>query len=79
MYILYIHIYTYIWSVCFVIELINTWASLDGIDRVALPHPNAIHVQSVCVMSKCYHAIPNDSATIINECAAPNDVSGSHS
>jgi hypothetical protein len=60
------------------IKLDNTWESLDGIDRVGFPDPDPIHVYTACVMSKCYHAIRNDYATMIDGCIAHNDHSILH-
>ena len=60
-------------------KLDNTWASLDGIERVGFPDPDPIHIYAVCVMFKCYHAIRNDYATILDGCLAPNDFSEMHS
>ena len=62
-----------IWClVCSAMKLDNTWASLDGIDRVGFPDPDPIHIYTVCVMFKCYHAIRNDYATILDGCIARN-------
>jgi hypothetical protein len=65
--------------VCSAMKLDNTWASLDGIDRVGFPDPDPIHLFTVCVMFKCYHAIRNDYATILDGCIAHNDFSEIHS
>jgi hypothetical protein len=46
-----------IWSlVCSAMKLDNTRESLDGIDRVGFLDPDPIHIYTVCVMFKCYHA-----------------------
>ena len=56
-------------------KLDNTWTALDGIHRVGFPDPDPIHVYAVCVMFKCYHAIRNDYAIIIDGCIDQNNVS----
>jgi hypothetical protein len=70
--------YVYIYSQN-AIKLDNTWESLDGIDRFGSPDPDPIHIFTVCVMFKCYHAIRNDYATMIDGCIAHNDYSILHS
>ena len=63
-----------IWSfVCSAMKLDNSWTSLDGIDRVVFPVPDPIHIYAVCVMFKCYHAIRNDCATILDGCIVHSD------
>jgi hypothetical protein len=58
--------YKVIWClVCSAMKRFNTWASLDGLDRVGFPDPDPIHIYSVCVMFKCYHAIRTDYAPIL--------------
>ena len=65
-----------IWCfVCSAMKLDNTWASLDGIDRVGFPDPEPIHIYAVCVMFKCHHATRNDYATILDGCIAQPDFS----
>ena len=61
--------------VCSAMKLDDTWASLAGIDRVGFPFPDPSHIYTTCVMFKCYHAIRNDYATILNGCFAHNDFS----
>ena len=65
--------------VCSAMKLDDTWASLAGIDRVGFPFPDPSHIYTTCVMFKCYHAIRNDYATILNGCFAHNDFSEIHS
>ena len=65
--------------VCSAMKLDDSWASLVGIDRVGFPDPDPIHIYTTCVMFKCYHAIREDYATILDGCIAQNDLSEIHS
>ena len=60
-------------------KLDNSWASIDGVDSVGFPDPDRIRMYTDCVVLKCYHAIRNDYATILDGCVAHNDVSEIHS
>ena len=72
-----------IWCfVCSAMKLDNSWASFDGIesiDRVGFPDPDPIHIYTVCIMFKCYHAIRTDYATLLDRCISHNDFSEIHS
>ena len=61
--------------VCSVMKLDDSWVSLVGIDRVGFPDPDPIHMYTTCVMFKCYHAIRNDYASILDGGIARNDFS----
>ena len=85
---MYIYIYAmshYLWCgflwllVCSAMKLDDSWASLVGIDRVGSPDPDPIHMYTTCVMFKCYHAIRNDYATILDGCITHNVFSEIHS
>ena len=65
--------------VCSAMKLDDSWASLGGIDRVGSPELDPTHMYTTCVMFKCYHAIRNDYATILDGCIAQNDFSDIHS
>ena len=58
---------------CSAMKLDDSWASHGGIDRVGFPDPDRFHIYTACVMFKCYHAIRNDHATILDGCIAHND------
>ena len=60
-------------------KLDDSWASLVGIDRVGFPDRDPIHMYATCVMFKCYHAIRNDYATVLDACFAHNEFFESHS
>ena len=64
---------------CSAMKLDNSWDSLAGIDRIGFPFPDPIHIYTTCVLFKCYHAIRNDYATILDGCFAHNDFSEIHS
>ena len=71
-------LYDVIWCfVCSAMKLDNTWASLAGIGTIGFPDPDPIHVYTVSAMLKCYHAIQNDYATILNDRIAHNVFAGS--
>jgi hypothetical protein len=56
-------------------KLDHLWASLGGIDRVAFPDLDTIHMCTTRVVFKCYNAIRDDYATILSGCTARNDLS----
>ena len=69
-----------IWClVCSAVKRHDGWTLLDGIDRIAFPVQDQIHIYAVCVMFKCYHAIPNDYAVILDGCIAHDHFSKIHS
>lgn len=60
-------------------KLDHLWASLGGIDRVAFPDLDTIHMCTTRVVFKCYNAIRDDYATILDGCFAHNEFSEIHS
>ena len=60
-------------------KLDNSWASLDGIDRVGFPVPDPIHIYAVCVMFKCYHAIRLGHPELVNRAFKARQFDAIHS